>query len=303
MGSYNNIGCRLSILARSGPSVQCDRNVGIKFFVRKTVTFTNVSTTRDVHSSDSIEFFANEMATSINLDLRTQESAYLYIFRELEYFIPSQIIHVLSWEIALHARVEAISRHEPNMQVQLRFFIDIKYQREIVEGEHPEPQMEALQQEDEIIVDEILEDEIEETATEFEFRQFIELSSQEGYIFEGEYQSMETDELLRAIEASSQVDFPLRPAARSAVQSLARPDIEAQEECGGWEGTPMLSHLSCGLHLPVVGIEKFMSNMPIPAPCPRVTICKTLYLLENCNFCVQHLISFLVLNAIFVVDA
>ncbi|ERM95142.1 E3 ubiquitin-protein ligase RNF6 [Amborella trichopoda] len=172
------------------------------------------------------------MATSINLDLQTQESAYLYIFRELEYFIPSQIVHGLSWEIAHHARVEAISRHEPNMQVQLRFFIDIKYVREIVDGEHPEPETEALQQEEEIIADEILEDEIEETATEFEFRQFIELSSQEGYIFEGEYRPMETDnlQLLRAIEASAQVDFPLRPAARSAVQSLARPDIEAQEE-------------------------------------------------------------------------
>ncbi|KAL4191642.1 hypothetical protein AMTRI_Chr07g30910 [Amborella trichopoda] len=285
MGSNNNIGCRLSILARSAPCVQCDRNVGIKFFVRKTVTFTNVSTTRDVHTLASIDFFANEMVTSINLDLRTQESAYLYIFRELEYFIPSQIVHGLSWEIARHARVEAISRHEPNMKVQLRFFIDIKYEREIVEGEHPEPETEteALQQEDEIIALEILEDEIEETATEFEFRQSIELSSQEGYIFEREYQSMETDELLRAIEASSQVDFPRRPAARSAVQSLARPDIEAQEECWGWEGTPMLSHLSCGLHLQVVGIEKFVSNMPIPAPCPRVTISKTLYLLENYN--------------------
>ncbi|ERM95137.1 hypothetical protein AMTR_s00009p00260680 [Amborella trichopoda] len=234
MGSYNNIGCRLSILARSAPCVPCERNVGIKFFVRKTVTFTNVSTTRDVHSSVSIDFFANEMVTSINLDLRTQESAYLYIFRELEYFIPSQIVQGLSWEIARHARVEAISCHEPNMKVQLRFFIDIKYEREIVEGEHPEPETEteALQHEDEIIVAAILENEIEETATEFEFRQLIELSSQEGYIFEGEYQPMEIEnlQLLRAIEASSQIDFPLRPAARSAVKSLARPDIEAQEE-------------------------------------------------------------------------
>ncbi|ERN03074.1 hypothetical protein AMTR_s00459p00001440 [Amborella trichopoda] len=174
----------------------------------------NITTTRDVNFSDSVDFFANKMATSITLDLQTHERAYLYIFHALEGCIPSQIVHGLSWEIACRARVEAISRNEPNVQMQLRFFIDVKQEREIVEGEHPEPEteFEAPQQEDEI-----LEEEIDETATELklELRHFMEFSSQERYIFRGDYQQMETNdlELLRGIEASSQMECPPRPAA------------------------------------------------------------------------------------------
>ncbi|KAL4191648.1 hypothetical protein AMTRI_Chr07g30940 [Amborella trichopoda] len=168
-------------------------------------------------SPDSVDFFANQMATSITLDLQTHERAYLYIFHALEDCISSQIAHGLSWEITSHDRVEAISGNEPN--------------REIVEGEHPEPktEFEALQQEDEI-----LEEEIDETATELELRHFMEFSSQERYIFRGVYQQMETNDLeldlLRGIEASSQMECPLRPAARSAVESLAKADIRVEEE-------------------------------------------------------------------------
>ncbi|ERM95141.1 hypothetical protein AMTR_s00009p00261030 [Amborella trichopoda] len=113
--------------------------------------------------------------------------------------------------------------------MQLRFFKDVKQEREIVEGEQPEPktEFEALQQEDEI-----LEEEIDETATELELRHFMEFSSQKRYIFRGDYQQMETNdlELLRGVEASSQMECPPRPAARSAVESLAKADIRVEEE-------------------------------------------------------------------------
>ncbi|ERM95168.1 hypothetical protein AMTR_s00009p00263160 [Amborella trichopoda] len=54
---------------------------------------------------------------------------------------------------------------------------------------------------------------------ELEFRHFMEFSSQEGYIFGGDYQQMETDdrEFLICIEAFSQVDNLPRPAGRSVL--------------------------------------------------------------------------------------
>ncbi|KAL4191687.1 hypothetical protein AMTRI_Chr07g81800 [Amborella trichopoda] len=267
MGSYNNIGYRLSTDVCSVSTVQSHQNVVIRVFVKKRTIFTNL-TSQDADFLDSIDFFALELATSITQHLQTQERAYMYLLLALvEHIpIPLQIIRGLSWEIACQACDNARSLDQPNIQVQLRFFIDIKHEREIAEGDHSEPETEyeTRQEEEELPEAETeyedlqedpqREEEIPEAETEYEAPQeeeipeaemhelgilmelelelgiFMEVTSQ--YIFEGEFRQMETDNLehLIGIEASSQVDCTPRTVARSIVDSLAKADIKAEEE-------------------------------------------------------------------------
>ncbi|KAL4191681.1 hypothetical protein AMTRI_Chr07g81770 [Amborella trichopoda] len=220
---------RLSTDVCSVPTVQSRPDVAIRVFIKKMTTFTNL-VSQDGDFLDSINFFAFETEIPITQDLQTQERAYMYFLLALveQTPIPLRIIRGLSWKIACQACDI----------VQLRFFLDIKHERKIVEGDHTEPEIEyeAHQKENEILEAEteyedpqkkeaiLAETEYEapqeeEEITEAEMDEFgiiMELELELGLFME--FQQMETDNVdhLITIEASSQVD--------------SKVDIRAEEE-------------------------------------------------------------------------
>ncbi|ERM96980.1 hypothetical protein AMTR_s00074p00177930 [Amborella trichopoda] len=189
---------KISILASSIPKpIEHHRNIDVhfEFLTREMMEISMVIRTGDVGVQDFVDIYSSSVtvATSIK-DLRTLERAYLLILGKLQHIpMPFHVMNSLSWEIADYFLVEALnweidhyldlevgSFFESPVNLELWASVVINLEREIVEREYGDEEIEYETQKEGIIDGE-----------------FMEFSPQEADIAKGELQEKEkeTDDL------------------------------------------------------------------------------------------------------------